>query len=426
MNVLLVGSGGREHTMAWKLAQSPLLRKLFIAPGNGGTASLGTNLQVGAEDVPGLVVAAREHGADLTVIGPEAPLASGVVDAFAAEGLPIFGPSQAAARIESSKVWTKDLLHRHGIPTSQSRSFESLDDALAYIDSLPEGGVVIKADGLAAGKGVILASTRQEAKAAVAGMLRDREFGDAGARVVVEERMEGPEVSVFALVDGETVSPEIAACDYKRALDGDRGLNTGGMGAYSPPEPALWNENLATRVRSDIVEATAAAMVAEGCPFRGVLYAGLMLTVDGPKVVEFNCRFGDPEAQVTLPRLESDLLELCLATAHGRLADTTVAWGGGPRVAVVAASEGYPGAYETGRPITGLREAEENALVFHAGTRAEDGRVLTSGGRVLAVVGTGADVAAARSAAYDAVGKVAFEGVAYRTDIAARAVGQTG
>ena len=422
MNVLVVGNGGREHTIAWKLAQSPRLGRLFVAPGNGGTAALGTNLPMGAEDVLALLAAAKEHDVDLTVVGPEAPLAAGIVDAFAAEGLPIFGPTQAAARIESSKVWAKDLMRRHSIPTGRARSFDSIDEARDYIDSLPEGEAVLKADGLAAGKGVILTATKDEAKATAEAILSGGAFGDAGKRILVEERLSGPEVSVFALVDGETVSAEIAACDYKRALDGDRGLNTGGMGAYSPPEPALWNDELASIVRRQIMEATAAAMVEEGCPYQGVLYAGLMLTVDGPKVIEFNCRFGDPEAQVTLPRLESDLLELCLAAAQGRLAETQVSWGGAPMVAVVMASGGYPGSYETGRPIAGLHQAAEKGLVFHAGTRVDNGQTLTSGGRVLAAVGEGKDMAAARHAAYAAVAQISFDGAEFRTDIAARAV----
>ena len=426
VNVLVVGSGGREHAIAWKLAQSPLLRRLFVAPGNGGTAALGTNLAVDAEDVPALLGAARKHDVGLTVVGPEMPLAMGIVDAFAAAGLRIFGPSRAAARIESSKVWAKNLMRRHGIPTPRARSFDSTEDALAYIDALPEGGAVVKADGLAAGKGVILTATKEETRATAGAMLSGAAFGDAGKQILVEERLAGPEISVLALVDGETVSAEIAACDYKRALDGDRGPNTGGMGAYSPPERALWNPEIASRVRREVLEATASAMVVEGCPFSGVLFAGLMLTDNGPVVLEFNCRFGDPESQVIFPRLESDLLEACLATAEGRLAETPLSWGGGPRVAVVMASGGYPGSYETGRPVAGLEQAAAKGLVFHAGTRIENGRTLTSGGRVLAAVGTGEGMSAARDAAYAGVGEISFEDAAYRTDIAARAVRAAG
>jgi len=422
VNVLVVGNGGREHTIAWKLAQSPLLGRLYVAPGNGGTAAIATNLPVGAEDVPALLAAAKEHDVGLTVVGPEAPLAAGIVDAFAAEGLLTFGPSRAAARIESSKVWAKDLMRRHGIPTARAQSFDSVEGALEYIEALPDGGAVVKADGLAAGKGVILAATREEAKATAEAMISGNAFGEAGKRILVEERLAGPEISVLALVDGETVSAEVAACDYKRALNGDQGPNTGGMGAYSPPEPALWSPDLASLVRRDVLEATAAAMVSEGCPFRGVLYAGIMLTDSGPMVLEYNCRFGDPESQVTLPRLQSDLLEACLATAQGRLAETPVSWGGGPRVAVVVASGGYPGSYDTGRPITGLGHAAGKGLVFHAGTSLEDGRTLTSGGRVLATVGEGEDMAAARDAAYAAATEISFEGATFRIDIAARAI----
>ena len=422
MNVLVVGDGGREHAIAWKLAQSPLLDRLFVAPGNGGTAALGTNLPVGSENVPALLAAAREHNVGLTVIGPEAPLAAGIADVLAAEGLAVFGPRRAAARIESSKVWAKNLMRRHGIPTARAWSTDSIQDAQRHIDALPDGGAVIKADGLAAGKGVILAAAKEEAKQVAEAMLSGRAFGEAGTRIVVEERLSGPEISVLAVVDGETVSAEIAACDYKRALDGDEGPNTGGMGAYSPPEAALWTPQLASLIRREILEATAAAMVTEGCPFSGVLYAGLMLTDDGPMVLEFNCRSGDPESQVILPRLESDLLEACLATAEGRLEETRVSWKGAPRVAVVMASGGYPGSYETGHPIYGLESATDRSLVFHAGTRVENGRTLTSGGRVLAVVGEGDDVAAAREAAYAAVEPISFEDATYRTDIAARAV----
>ncbi|MBM3957161.1 MAG: phosphoribosylamine--glycine ligase, partial [Gemmatimonadetes bacterium] len=406
--------------------QSPLLKRLYVAPGNGGTAAIATNLPIDAEDIPALVTAARRHDIGLTVVGPEAPLAAGIVDAFQTEGLPVFGPTRAAARIEASKVWAKGLMRRHGIPTARAEAFDSIASAHAYIDSLPLGGAVVKADGLAAGKGVVLAATKEDAKAAAEAMLSGRAFGQAGKRIVVEERLDGPEVSVFALVDGEAVSPEIAACDYKRALDGDRGPNTGGMGAYSPPEHALWNLDLAALVRRRILQATASAMASEGCPFRGVLYAGLMLTDDGPKVLEYNCRFGDPEAQVTLPRLESDLLEACLAVAQGRLAGLHLSWGGRPRVAVVMASGGYPGTYTTGHPIAGLEAATRRGLVFHAGTRHDGHCTLTLGGRVLAAVGEGDDIAAARAAAYTAVKQISFEGAVFRTDIAARALEATG
>ncbi|MCH7593972.1 MAG: phosphoribosylamine--glycine ligase [Chloroflexi bacterium] len=421
MRVLLVGSGGREHAMGFALAGSPLLEQLLIAPGNAGTAALGENVPVAADDVPGIVSLARERRVDLVIVGPEAPLADGLADALAAEDIPVFGPTRAAARIESSKSWAKGLMVRHGIPTAGFAAFQSIHESMAHIDTLPEGPIVVKADGLAAGKGVIIAESRQQATDAVAEMIRGQMFGEAGSTVVIEEFLQGPEVSVFAFVDGRTVSNEVAACDYKRAYDGDAGPNTGGMGAYTPPE--FWSPELAARVRAEVLEPCAAAMDSEGSPFRGILYAGLMLTDSGPRVIEFNCRFGDPEAQVVLARLDTDLLEIANAAASGRLADIDVQWNDRAAVCVVMASGGYPGHYETGRPITGLDAVPEGARVFHAGTsNTNDGVTVTAGGRVLGVVADGTDVAGARSAAYGAISTVSFQGAEYRTDIAARAV----
>jgi len=420
-DVLVIGSGGREHALAWKLRQSARVGRILIAPGNGGTAGVGQNIAIADTDIPGLLKAVKEHGIGLTVVGPEAPLAAGVVDALQAAGHPVFGPTRAAARLESSKAWAKAFMVRHGIPTAGATAFKSAAEAVAYIDHLgADRKVVVKADGLAAGKGVIVADSRADARAAVRSLYSGAVPASAISQVLIEERLSGPEVSVFAFVDGSHVSAEVAACDYKRVGDGDVGPNTGGMGAYSPPE--FWTAELAARIRRKILEPTAAGMASEGNPYLGVIYAGLMLTEDGPKVIEFNCRLGDPEAQVVLPRLKTDLFEVLLASVEGRLASLTVDWSGGSHVAVVMASGGYPGKYTTGKEIRGLEERRE-ALVFQAGTvAAGGGRTITSGGRVLAVVAGGADIESARAAAYEGVGSVEFEGAIFRKDIAARAV----
>ncbi len=422
MKVLLVGSGGREHALAWKLSRSKSVYRLLAAPGNPGIGALARNLpNTAAEDVPGVVRAALDHRVDLVVVGPEAPLEAGLADELSAAGIKVFGPTASAARIESSKAWAKDLMRRHGIPTAEHKTFHSAAPAHRYIRSMPEGAAVIKADGLAGGKGVVLPTTKGEAERAVSSMMGGA-FGKAGSTVVVEERLSGVEVSVFAFVDGTKVSAEVAACDYKRVYDGDRGPNTGGMGAYSPPE--FWTDDLAGLVRRQILEPTARAMVAEGCPYQGVIYAGLMVTLEGPKVIEFNCRFGDPETQVVLPRLATDLVDVCAATAEGRLEDVEVVWDGRAHVAVVMASGGYPGRYATGDPITGLESAAASALVFHAGTASTpEGGIVTSGGRVLAVTGSGADLSEARARAYDSVRAIKFDRAHYRTDVAGRAVG---
>ncbi|MEX0761663.1 MAG: phosphoribosylamine--glycine ligase [Dehalococcoidia bacterium] len=421
MKVLVIGSGGREHAISWKLAQSRRVSALYIAPGNAGTSTIGENLPVGAEDLEGLIAAAHDLGIDLTIVGPEGPLVAGIADAFSEAGLKVFGPTAAASRIEGSKLWSKDLMRRHGIPTGWMRSFTESGPARLFIRERPVDDIVLKVNGLAAGKGVILPESHAEADDAISAILDGRIFGDAGSSLLVEERLSGPEVSVFAFLDGATVSAEVAACDYKRIDDGDQGPNTGGMGAYSPPE--FWTAELAARVRRDILEATATAMVKEGCPFRGILYAGLMLTEDGPKVIEFNCRLGDPEAEVVLPRLSSDLADVCMAVVDGQLGDIDVSWGGLPHAGVVLVSGGYPGKYSTGVEITGLDAAGQHALVFHAGTQSgENGQVLTAGGRVLVTVGSGEDMKSARMDAYRAAGVIKFEGSQYRSDIAARAI----
>ena len=418
MKILIVGSGAREHALVWKLRQSNTPNQLFVTPGNPGAGELAERFDVPDSDISGIVDLAQNIGTDLVVIGPEAPLAAGLADELEQAGISAFGPNAAAARIESSKDWAKGLMRRHGIPTALAQSFNSPDEALEHLKTLSEGSYVVKADGLAAGKGVVVPETFEEAKQAVVGFLGEKQFGSS---LLIEERLFGIEVSVFAFIDGETVSAEIAACDYKRVGDGDVGPNTGGMGSYSPPE--FWNPDLAARVRREILEPTARAFVAEGCPYRGMLYAGLMLTSDGPKVIEFNSRFGDPEAQVILPRLTTDLATVCLNTAKGRLSDVEVSWGGPPHVCVVMASGGYPEKYDTGVPISGIDQPESAGIVFHAGTGdGPSGDTVTAGGRVLSAVGSGPTMREARDQAYELASRISFEGAQFRTDIAERAV----
>jgi phosphoribosylamine--glycine ligase len=420
--VLVIGGGGREHALAWRLAASPSVASVMVAPGNPGTAEVAETVPVDTGDADGLMRLAASRGVDLTVVGPEAPLVAGLVDAFTARGLPVFGPSASGARLEGSKAFAKRLCHDHGIPAARSEACSTPGAAFEALDRL-RGPFVVKADGLAAGKGVTVTDSLGEARRAVTACLVDRAFGDAGSPVIVEEFLEGPEVSALALTDGRTVRPLALAQDFKRALDGDRGANTGGMGAYSP----LPFVDQATRAQIDerILAATAAALEAEGVPYRGVIYAGLILTVDGPKVLEFNCRFGDPEAQVILPRLRSDLGAALAAAANGTLAEVQLEWDDDACVGVVLASGGYPGAYETGRRIDGLDEARsmDGVQVFHAGTARREGRVVTSGGRVLTVSAVGRDLEAARTRAYGASERIRFDGKASRSDIAAAAAG---
>ena len=424
MNIFLVGSGGREHALAWKLAQSQCVNRVFVAPGNGGTAALPncSNVALSADDLPGLRRFARENAIDLTVVGPEAPLVAGIVDQFAAEGLPVFGPNKAAAQLEGSKAFSKQFMSRHAIPTGWARLFTDFEAAADFahgLDALP----VLKASGLAAGKGVLLPQSPDEAVAQLRAIMVERRFGAAGATVLVEERLHGPELSVLAFCDGEQLRLMPAAQDHKRLLDGDRGPNTGGMGAFAPSPlatPALLEE-----VERTILRPTLAAMAAEGAAYQGILYAGLMLTAAGPMVLEFNCRFGDPEAQVILPLLDSDLAETMAACAHGCLAEHQPVWSDQSAVTVVMASGGYPDAYDTGKPVTGLptgTPAAGSALMFHAGTRADPAagsldRVLTDGGRVLSVTATGHNLAEAAACAYRAVDRVHFEGAVWRRDI---------
>lgn len=417
MNILILGSGGREHALAWKLRQSPRVTEIYCAPGNGGLSQSATCIPLKLTDHEALIRFAKEHRVDLTVVGPDDALAAGIVDHFEAAGLRIFGPEQAAARLESSKVFAKDFMLRHGIPTAASGHFTDSTQACAFASkmSLP---VVVKADGLALGKGVIIATTHAEAATAIREIMDDRKFGDAGKAVVIEEFLQGPEVSIHALVDGASYLLFPSAQDHKRALDGDSGLNTGGMGTYSPV-PQVTPE-VESAVRREVLDRFIAGIQADGIRYKGMLFPGLILTANGPRVLEFNARFGDPETQVLLSRLETDLLDLLEACIDGTLSMQQPRWKLGSAVCVIAASGGYPGTYATGKTITGLDDASKGAVVFHAGTRLEEGRFLTSGGRVLGVTATGAHLHEARERAYQAVRCIHFDGIHFRKDIGAK------
>ena len=417
-----MGQGGREHALIWKLSQNPSVDRLFAAPGNAGIDDLATCRPVAANDIPGILDLVERERIDLTVIGPEAPLVAGLADELEARGSWVFGPAREGARIEASKVWARRLCDKHGIPGPRARSFTDPAEATAYLEEL-DPPFVVKADGLAGGKGVTVAETRDEARRALKEALVDRVFGEAGGTVLVEEFLEGREVSALALTDGRAVVPLMLAQDFKRALDGDRGPNTGGMGAYSP---VPWvDAETQSRIVEDVLKATVRALDDEGVRYRGILYAGLMLTSDGPKVLEFNCRFGDPETQAILPRLLSDLGESMLACLEGNLGVYRLRWTPQACVTVVLASGGYPGAHQTGLVVDGLEEAGrmEDVLVFHGGTARRDGRVVTAGGRVLSVTALGKDLAEARSRAYEACSRISFEGMHHRTDIALEAAG---
>ena len=417
MRVLVVGGGAREHAIVWRLARDASVDRLLAAPGNAGIAREARCADVAADDVPGLVRLVERERVDLTVVGPEAPLVAGLADELLARGHRVFGPTREAARLEGSKAWTKELCERYSIPAAHSVTVSDLDGGVRALDAF-DPPYVVKVDGLAAGKGVVLAETRAVAQAALRAALVERAFGEAGARVVIEEFLAGREVSAFALSDGKTVLPLAMAQDFKRVRDGDAGPNTGGMGAYSPVP--FVDERLGDRITREVLLPTVAAMDREGVPYRGVLYAGLMVTADGPKVLEFNCRFGDPEAEAVVPRLRSDPAELLLACAEGNLGSHRAAWAPDACVTVVMASGGYPGEYRTGVEIMGLEAAArvDGALVFHAGTTKRDGRVVTSGGRVLAVSALGPSIERARTTAYEACSRIAFEGAHYRRDIA--------
>lgn len=420
MRILVIGRGGREHAIVWALRRSPKVEKVYCAPGNAGIARLAETVPIGEMEFDRLVRFARDNRIDLAVVGPDDPLAAGIVDAFEAAGVPAYGPRRNAAEIEGSKIFMKNLLRKYNIPTARYETFNDYEAALAWLREQPVP-VVIKADGLAAGKGVTVCRTRGEAELALRRTMVDKAFGAAGERVVIEEFLTGQEMSLLSFVDGETVRPMVPAQDHKPVFDGNKGPNTGGMGTYSPlPHiPAAVVEEAA----ETIVKPVARALAAEGRPFRGVLFAGLMLTDSGPKAIEFNARFGDPEAQVVLPRLETDLVDIILASLNGRLGDIDIRWRDEAAVCVILASAGYPGDYAKGLPIEGLEEAEREALVFHAGTAERDGRIVTDGGRVLGVVGRGADIREARERAYAAADKIRIEGKHCRTDIAARALG---
>ena len=417
MNILVIGSGGREHALYWKLSESPQTEQIYAIPGNPG---MGTSAAIALDDHAAILRFVKEHEIGLVVVGPEVPLMNGLVDELEAAGIRAFGPRANAAEIEGSKSFAKDLMKKYGIPTARYEVFTAAEPARAYIRQ--EGApIVVKADGLAAGKGVIVAMTEQEALDAVDAIMEDHSFGDAGARVVIEEFMEGEEASLLAFTDGTTIRPMISAQDHKRAYDGDRGPNTGGMGTYAPA-PVMTPE-MTERAVEEILKPTIAAMAKEGRTYRGCLYLGLMVTADGPKVVEFNARFGDPETQVVLPLLDSDLVAIMCACADGTLADVPIRWKDGAAVCVVLASGGYPGHYEKGQEIHGFADAEAmGALVFHAGTAMKDGKLVTNGGRVLGVVGRGADISSAVDAAYAAATKISFKDAYYRKDIAHRAL----
>jgi phosphoribosylamine--glycine ligase len=423
MNVLVIGSGGREHALAWKTAHSPQVETVFVAPGNAGTAREPKleNINIGVADIPELVEFAQENDVALTIVGPEAPLVVGLVDAFRKAGLPCFGPTKSAAQLEGSKAFTKDFLARHNIPTAAYRNFTDMEQALAYVQ---EQGVpiVIKADGLAAGKGVIVAMTLSEAEAAIRDMLAGNAFGEAGHRVVVEEFLAGEEASFICMVDGEHVLPMATSQDHKRVGEGDTGPNTGGMGAYSPA-PVVTPE-VHARIMREVIEPTVKGMAAEGNPYTGFLYAGLMIDNDGaPKVIEYNCRFGDPETQPIMLRLQSDLVALCQAALDGKLDQVEAEWDQRAALGVVLAAGGYPGSYAKGTVISGLQGADtDDAKIFHAGTQEQDGQVVTSGGRVLCATALGASVSEAQHKAYEQVHKISWDGMFYRRDIGYRAI----
>ena len=417
MKILVIGGGGREHALAWKLARSPDAERIFCAPGNAGTAEIAENVSISTSDLETLVRFAKENRIDLTVVGPDDPLAAGIVDLFTAEKLRAFGPTKSAARIEASKIFAKELMRSQKIPTAEARTFSDSSEALHYCEQL-EFPVVIKADGLALGKGVIVAADRVAARSAIDEMMNQGRFGDAGRRVVIEDFLRGTECSLHALVDGSNYRLLESARDHKRALEGDQGPNTGGMGAFSPANN--WTKKLQSKFETEIMQPLLRGLLQEGITFRGLLYPGLIITSEGGRVLEFNCRFGDPETQALLPRMKSDLVPLLEATIDGNLSKCTIEWDTRAAVTVVLASGGYPGKYETGKTISGLNDAAnvEDVQIFHAGTKRPEGKVKTAGGRVLAVTALGSTLEAARARAYDAVSRIHFENCHYRRDIA--------
>ena len=420
MKILVIGSGGREHALAWKLAQSPRVTEVFCAPGNAGTSQIATNVPIPISDHDGLVQFARAEGIGLTVVGPDDALAAGIVDHFNQAVLNIFGPTQSAARLESSKVFAKEFMQRHGIPTAASGHFSDSAAAHRFCQE-SRYPLVIKADGLALGKGVIIAQTPWEAAQAINDIMEKRQFGAAGDQVVIEEFLTGQECSVHALVDGEHYLLFPAAQDHKQIFDGDQGPNTGGMGTFSPPQKLVTPE-IVERIHREVMEPFMAGLKKDGLLFRGLLFPGVMVTAEGPKLLEFNCRFGDPETQALLPRLKSDLVDLLEATVEGTLHTVQPEWDTRAAVCVILASGGYPGAYAKGKPITGIEEAGalSSVTVFHAGTQRVEGELVTAGGRVLGVTALGDDLRAAQARAYEAVAKIHFEGATFRRDIGAK------
>ncbi len=417
MKILVIGSGGREHALVWKLRQSPHAERIFCAPGNAGTAEVADNVAIPANDLQALVRFAKENRVDLTVVGPDDPLAAGIVDLFTAEKLRAFGPTKSAARIEASKIFAKEVMRAQKIPTAEATTFSDSGEALRYCEGL-KFPIVIKADGLALGKGVTIAPDVAAARSTIDEMINQRRFGDAGRRIVIEEFLLGTECSLHALVDGNNYRLLESARDHKRALDGDQGPNTGGMGAFSPANN--WNSKLQSQFETEIMRPLLRGLLQKGINFRGLLYPGLIITEDGARVLEFNCRFGDPETQVLLPRMKSDLLPLLDATINGTIHDSTIEWDQRAAVTIVLASGGYPGKYETGKNISGLDEAAklESVQIFHAGTKRANGEIMTTGGRVLAVTALGSTLEAARARAYEAVSRIDFENCHYRRDIA--------
>lgn len=419
MKILVIGGGGREHALVWKIAQSPKVEKIYCAPGNAGIAGLAECVDIKVEDLDGLAEFAKANQIDLTVVGPEVPLTMGVVDRFEKDNLRIFGPAKNAAIIEGSKEFSKDIMVKYGVPTAAYGSFTDAASALAYIDKVG-APIVVKADGLAAGKGVVVAMDVAAAKQAVNDIMADQVFGSAGSKVVIEEFLDGEEVSVLAFSDGKTVVPMVSAQDHKRAYDNDEGPNTGGMGAYSPAP--IYTHEMEKFVLENVLKPTVDGMAKEGRLYKGVLYAGLMVTKDGIKVLEFNARFGDPETQAVLMRLDSDLVEIMEAVIDGKLAEQEIKWQQKPAVCVVVAAGGYPKSYRKGDEITGLTEANQNAVVFHAGTKFADGKVVSNGGRVLGVTAMGDDIKGAIDNAYAAVDKIHFADCFCRRDIGHRAI----
>ena len=420
MKVLVIGSGGREHALVWKLAQSPKVEKIYGAPGNPGIAQIGECVNISPTDIKGLADFAEKEGVDLTVVGPEAPLVAGIVDEFESRGLKIFGPSKEAAKLEGSKAFSKEMMKKYGVPTADFEVFDDPEKAKEYIKE-KGAPIVVKADGLAAGKGVVVARNVEEALEAIDKIMIEKVFGDAGNRVVVEDCLFGEEASYLVVTDGENFIPLATAQDHKAVFDGDKGPNTGGMGAYSPA-PVL-SEEMEKEVQERVIKPILRGMKEEGHPFKGILYAGLMITEEGPKVLEFNVRFGDPEAQVILRRLKTDLVDVCQSVIEGNLIDS-LEWIPETAICVVLASKGYPGKYEKGKVIIGIEEAEkiDNVVVFHAGTAIKDGKLVTNGGRVLNVTALGKDIVEARENVYKAIEKIHFDGMHYRKDIGLKAL----